>query len=160
MCEPYLPKASSQMISAKEANPNLTSYFFHHLLNQEETTQPQENPRQPTKEKPFNSENPNRSKKFRTYQCSYLNCCKAYKSKENLILHVINIHKKQKPYKCTHCDKKFSHRNGRIYHERKNHTIILPYGCHYNGCQQSFPCKSALVAHVKCAHLHIKRIKK
>ena len=64
----------------------------------------------------FNIENkiildkvPKKNKKF---ICEFENCKKVYKSKENLKLHNKNIHLKEKPYSCTHCSKKFSHRNG------------------------------------------------
>lgn len=48
------------------------------------------------------------------FKCKENNCHKTYKSKENLVLHVINVHKQEKPFKCKHCNMKFSHRNGII----------------------------------------------
>ena len=48
----------------------------------------------------------------KTYCCFYKGCPKAYKSKENLNLHVKNIHLKEKPYSCRFCQSVFSHRNG------------------------------------------------
>ena len=101
----------------------------------------------------------NIKKKIKQYICEYDNCGKTYRSKENLNLHIQNIHQKLKPYQCSFCPMKFSHRNGRIYHERKVHTQNLPYKCQYEGCEHVFPCKSALMAHVRSAHLHIKRKK-
>lgn len=95
------------------------------------------------------------------YSCSYDNCFKEYKSIENLHLHILNFHKKIKPYECKFCFSKFSHRNGKIYHERKMHTLDLPYSCNYNSsCSMKFPSKSSMIAHIKSAHLHIKRNKK
>lgn len=55
------------------------------------------------------------------WKCSYKGCSKIYCSKENLNLHIQNIHWKLKPYKCYYCDLRFSHRNGRIYHQKKKH---------------------------------------
>ena len=55
------------------------------------------------------------------FKCKYENCLKGYKSRENLILHVKNKHLNIKPYKCSICFNSFSHRNGKIYHERKFH---------------------------------------
>ena len=101
----------------------------------------------------------NIKKKQKLYVCEYENCGKTYRSKENLNLHIQNIHQKLKPYQCSFCPMKFSHRNGRIYHERKVHTQNLPYQCKYDGCNHVFPCKSAMMAHVRSAHLHIKRKK-
>ena len=98
-------------------------------------------------------------RKHKVYKCEYANCNKIYRSKENLNLHIQNIHQKLKPYQCSYCPMKFSHRNGRIYHERKIHTLNLPYHCEYEGCSHAFPCKSAMMAHIKSAHLHIKRKK-
>ena len=98
-------------------------------------------------------------KTIKQYVCEYENCGKSYRSKENLNLHIQNVHQNIKPYQCLYCPMKFSHRNGRIYHERKVHTQNLPYKCHYEGCEHVFPCKSAMMAHVRSAHLHIKRKK-
>jgi hypothetical protein len=50
---------------------------------------------------------------LRKYKCEYSECGKRYKTKENLILHVRNIHLKEKPYQCVYCESKFSHRNGK-----------------------------------------------
>lgn len=48
----------------------------------------------------------------RSYPCTYKNCNKVYKSKENLNLHVKNKHLNQKPFVCSYCNASFSHRNG------------------------------------------------
>ena len=101
-----------------------------------------------------------KKRKIKEFICEIDNCGKVYKSKENLNLHIQNVHENQKPYKCTYCNMRFSHRNGRIYHERKMHTFIMPYKCQYSECGQFFPCKSAMIAHIKSVHLHIKRTKK
>lgn len=97
------------------------------------------------------------SDKERKFNCSYANCKKEYRSKENLLFHIKNVHDKLKPFQCSYCLMKFSHRNGKIYHERKQHTSILPYSCTYEGCNQKFPCKSAMTAHFNSIHLLIKR---
>ena len=52
---------------------------------------------------------------FRHFKCEYEDCSKAYKSKENLLLHQKNKHLGVKPYQCRFCHLKFSHRNGRIF---------------------------------------------
>jgi hypothetical protein len=63
------------------------------------------------------------------YKCEYENCPKVYRSKENLTLHIKNIHLNIKPYRCTFCKLEFSHRNGRIYHERRSHGDRMDYSC-------------------------------
>jgi len=55
-------------------------------------------------------ENKEHSKK--EYKCEELNCDKKYKTKENLKLHILNIHLGVKPYVCNFCSRRFSHRNG------------------------------------------------
>ena len=60
---------------------------------------------------------------------------KTYKSKENIILHIKNIHLDEKPYSCEFCHTGFSHRNGKNYHMRKFHTKFLPYICKFNQCK-------------------------
>lgn len=55
----------------------------------------------------------------KVYKC--INCSKAYKSKENLKLHKLNIHLNHKPFKCSQCTRRFSHRNGKLYHQKTFH---------------------------------------
>ena len=57
----------------------------------------------------------------KVYKCEYDNCNKQYRSRENLTLHMKNKHLNIKPYKCSYCMNFFSHRNGKIYHEKKIH---------------------------------------
>ena len=67
------------------------------------------------------------------FQCHFFPCDKTYKSRENLDLHLSNVHLKIKPYCCSFCDRKFSHRNGRIYHERVTHVSSLLFLCRKKG---------------------------
>lgn len=52
------------------------------------------------------------SKHIKKYNCIHENCSKIFKTKENLNLHIKNIHLKIKPYSCAYCPAVFSHRNG------------------------------------------------
>lgn len=85
-----------------------------------------------------------KKKKKQNFVCNVTGCEKVYRSKENLNLHIKNIHEKIKPYKCKFCESTFSHRNGilqnifkffylfsigKTYHERKFHINFLPYNC-------------------------------
>jgi len=49
---------------------------------------------------------------FKLHKCDYEGCDKAYKSRENLNLHIKNKHLGEKPYQCRYCNSRFSHRNG------------------------------------------------
>ena len=51
---------------------------------------------------------------FKFFKCQIIECHKSYKSKENLKLHIKNIHEGIKPYQCSYCELKFSHRNGKF----------------------------------------------
>ena len=53
-----------------------------------------------------------RNNLIKQYFCNIENCKKKYKSKENLNLHIKNIHLNIKPYICRFCSANFSHRNG------------------------------------------------
>jgi hypothetical protein len=48
------------------------------------------------------------------FKCDVFGCDKVYRSKENLTLHIKNIHLNLKPYKCRFCNSTFSHRNGTL----------------------------------------------
>ena len=167
------PQAEQELKLLKDSE--FSSGFFKYLLNLEEendelqptilnvladisTTSTSSGNIQIQRESEIELPSTNR-KKQKIYLCEYNNCGKSYRSKENLNLHIQNIHQNKKPYQCSYCEMCFSHRNGRIYHERKNHTKHLPYQCTYDKCMLFFPCKSAMVAHIKSAHLHIKRKK-
>ena len=63
------------------------------------------------------------------YKCEYEDCVKVYRSKENLTLHIKNFHLKIKPYSCSFCLRAFSHRNGKIYHERRTHKDMMSFEC-------------------------------
>ena len=103
-----------------------------------------------------------KSSNGKSFTCK--DCNKTYKSKENLTLHIKNIHLKQKPYNCKYCSAVFSHRNGisfiylgKTYHERKFHTKYLPHKCDYEECPATFASKSALNYHLKSQHKNGKR---
>ena len=89
------------------------------------------------------------NKEKKIYKCI---CGKKYNSKENQILHFRNIHLNKKSYECSYCKTKFSHRNGKKYHERIFHTFIFPYKCNINKCTKAFASKSSLNYHIKNKH--------
>ena len=92
----------------------------------------------------------NNGKKYYCCKFPYCNCI--YRSKENLVLHFRNKHLMEKPYHCKFCGACFSHRNGKTYHERKEHTKIFPHKCLFQNCQMKFASKSALNYHLKHRH--------
>jgi hypothetical protein len=69
----------------------------------------------------------------RRFKCDVQTCGKVYKSKENLTLHIKNKHLGVRPYQCKFCEHTFSHRNGKIYHERKFHRDEMVYECSVGG---------------------------
>jgi uncharacterized C2H2 Zn-finger protein len=125
---------------------------------------------------PQNGNEDHIKKKIRTksFNCEVNGCGKIYRSKENLSLHIKNIHLNLKPYRCRFCSSTFTHRNGiywfklgKTYHERKLHINYLPYKCNFDGimffyidCNLAFASKSALCAHVNSVHLLIRRKRK
>lgn len=58
----------------------------------------------------------NKDKSEKRFICMHNDntCGKEYRSKENLILHIKNKHQGEKPYFCSFCGKRYSHRSGKI----------------------------------------------
>ena len=104
-----------------------------------------------------------KSSSIREFKCEENGCDKVYRTKENLKLHILNIHLHLKPYECSYCSRRFSHRNGifylilgKTYHERKFHMNYLPYKCKIEDCYKNFANKSSLNYHLKFHHKIIK----
>lgn len=99
------------------------------------------------KEKNNLQKNSGNQQKIKSFLCE---CGKVFSTEENQRLHYINVHLHKKPFHCNYCKEEFSHRNGKIYHERVYHTFILPYNC--MECSSAFASKSALAYHMKSKH--------
>jgi len=84
--------------------------------------------------------------------CHFFPCMKNFKSRENLDLHISNAHLMIKPYDCRYCNRVFSHRNGKTYHERTKHLNYFPYGCNVSGCERKFANRYGLKSHLKVTH--------
>ena len=84
--------------------------------------------------------------------CHFFPCMKTFKSRENLDLHISNAHLMIKPYDCRYCNRVFSHRNGKTYHERTKHLNYFPYGCDVTGCEKKFANRYGLKSHLKVTH--------
>lgn len=84
-----------------------------------------------TKRKKYEKHMKKHYKRNAEYVCEFAGCNKIYKSKENLVLHHKNKHLKMKPYCCRFCKTSFSHRNGKLYHERRFHSAQC---CDINVC--------------------------
>ena len=86
-------------------------------------------------QKKFPNKQRNKRRKTKLSQkisiCHFYPCMKKFTSRENLDIHISNIHLKQKPFECNYCEFKFSHLSGRIYHERTQHLKYLPFVCKY-----------------------------
>ncbi len=87
------------------------------------------------------------------YHCYFEGCDKTYKIQENLELHIKNFLLKEKSFKCGFCFKKFYHRNGKLYHEKKKHLNILEFKCTINACNVAYASRSALKYHLNNQHL-------
>ncbi len=94
---------------------------------------------------------------FTCAQCGKSFPCKYITYKGNLMEHM-NIHTGEKPYKCSHCDKRFSNSGDLKRHERI-HTGEKPYKCSH--CDKRFSHSGHLKTHkrihtgekpYKCSH--------
>ncbi len=116
-CAPLIPIKPSDLIINKLSSTTLKSLRTPINRNIKKVNY--------SKVKPINKPNDSFLIVFGKYICKV--CYKKYSTRENLHLHHLNIHLRIKPYSSVYCKKKFSHRNGKIYHDKKNHLHILKF---------------------------------
>ena len=78
-------------------------------------------------------------------------CYKLFTTKISLKSHILTVHEKKKPYKCTYCDKEFSHRQSFILHVK---NIIcqrrIYFKCDF--CDDGFSFKQDMLNHIESVH--------
>lgn len=137
-------------IGKKRAKPDSDIIEEEKQVNIKKTEKKEETEEEKNKDIIINKKTDKNSKNNLNPKKFICECGKIFKTDENRKLHYMNIHLHLKPYQCDYCNTKFTHRTGKIYHERIYHTFILPYIC--ETCQTSFASKSALIYHVKAKH--------
>uniref|UniRef100_A0A1E1WTP9 C2H2-type domain-containing protein n=1 Tax=Pectinophora gossypiella TaxID=13191 RepID=A0A1E1WTP9_PECGO len=91
-----------------------------------------------------------RKPKFR-FKCSVKNCNKAFRFKNTLKIHIMEVHEK-KIFHCKKCNR--TYKSGSSYRSHlmtsKNHGVTASYECDY--CGKKFIIKSYLALHINVAH--------
>ncbi|VDL59434.1 unnamed protein product [Hymenolepis diminuta] len=100
-----------------------------------------------------NSESTNAT--LRRFKCD--ECGKSFSRNENLNIHIMCVHKNQKPFQCPDCDKSFTAKYSLQTHAMRAHGDLRPFKCEI--CFIAFPRSGYLKRHVQIVHENLRPFK-
>jgi hypothetical protein len=105
---PYFPINFNELLTESQTLGEMTQGNFNSSLSNKDITKKESGIEINLKEENLKE----KSAGSREFRCEESGCDKVYRTKENLKLHILNIHLHLKPYECSYCSRRFSHRNG------------------------------------------------
>uniref|UniRef100_A0A182J1M2 C2H2-type domain-containing protein n=1 Tax=Anopheles atroparvus TaxID=41427 RepID=A0A182J1M2_ANOAO len=92
---------------------------------------------------------------FKRIPCDAEGCDSVFRDERLMRRHYRNVHSKDMPYACRHCQKKFRTKEALDIHDR-SHTGEKPYPCRHEGCTKRYAHGTDRLRHERSVHTGVR----